>query len=222
MVQRKTVRRRRRQRRRRSEMRGGGNDVPRDPNGNEYNDVPRDPNGNEYKIYFANPISNWSWFGLYSETIQFETPKFNVLYKGNTALRPIKIGDNYAYKFFYLRSTADQKWYVMLNFQINKNHQDSKQGNGEIYGIPLDAMGPNQNIETNSNNYITLEFLPSIVVPSDAKDDDLILDFQKLQNIDESKDTIVSYLQTNTLVKDMGKESVNGASLSIWESFFGI
>jgi hypothetical protein len=108
----------------------------------------------------------------------------------------------------------------MLNFQLNKVQQDSKQGNETIYGIPLDAMGPNQNIQTNSNNYITLEFLPSIVL-SDAKDD-LTLNFDKLVEIDQLNDPIVSYLQMNTLVKDMGKESVNGAvSWSIWDSIFG-
>lgn len=180
--------------------------------------MPRDPSGNEYKIYFANPISNW--FGFFSSSLQLETPKFNVTYNGKTALHPIQIGDNYAYKFFYLRGTADQKWYVMLNFQVDKSHMTSKQGDEEIYGIPLDAMGPNQNIQTHSNNYITLEFLPSIVLSD--KENLIILNFDKLQKISQLNDPIVSYLDMNTLVKDIGKDSVNGAvSWSIWDSIFG-
>ena len=108
----------------------------------------------------------------------------------------------------------------MLNFQVDKSHMTSKQGDEEIYGIPLDAMGPNQNIQTHSNNYITLEFLPSIVLSD--KENLIILNFDKLQKISQLNDPIVSYLDMNTLVKDIGKDSVNGAvSWSIWDSIFG-
>lgn len=108
----------------------------------------------------------------------------------------------------------------MLNFQVDKQQTTSKQGNEEIYDIPLDAMGPNQNIQTNSNNYITLEFLPSIVLS--GTENLITLNFDKLKKIDQLNDPIVLYLQMNTLVKDIGKESVNGAvSWSIWDSVVG-
>ena len=117
--------------------------------------------GISYEIFFVNPISNV--VGYFSESLQFETPKFKVKYQpalipapgsglnrlgrvpgrqivpapgpglnrlsrppgrqivpSPAVIKPIKIGDNYAYKFFYLESSSQKKWYVQ-NFGGGKN-----------------------------------------------------------------------------------------------------
>lgn len=145
--------------RRPSRRRGGGGDTALLPA------FPKDVAGVPYQIYYANPISD---FVGYSTILQLETAKFNTVTTKNPALvqkRAIKIGDNFAFKFFLLESsTKDKKWYVMLNMQVLKNltsKHDAK--NMEIFGIQPDAMILDPNAQNNisnkpGNNSIVLRF----------------------------------------------------------------
>jgi len=125
---------------------------------------------------------------------------------GPAVIKPIKIGDNYAYKFFYLESLSQKKWYVMLNIQVNKNQETSKSINGMIYGIPTQGMGANQNIKTvHNNNDIVLEFTPFIVLKDTQ--DEIVLNFDKFEK--QINKIHLDYLQSDTFKKDILKETWN-------------
>lgn len=73
--------------------------------------------------------------------LQVETPKNTEQFPQLIKPRAIKIGKNFAFKFFLLSTPTDKKWYVMLNMQIMKNRESSNAPkNMEIFGIKPDAM----------------------------------------------------------------------------------
>jgi hypothetical protein len=200
-----------RRRRTLRKRRGGGGVVPA---------FPKDANGVPYKIYYANPISD---FVGYSTILQLETAKFNAVTTKNPVLdkkRAIKIGDNFAFKFFYFSSG---KWYVMLNMQVMKNWFWSKHDakNMEIFEMKPDAMWFDPNVQNNisnkpDNNSVVLRFNSQFVKGETS--DQLEIDPQELVKIpDPWKDPIVSYLQFETFGKEVLKEETNNI---IYDSFF--
>ena len=206
--------------RRPSRRRGGGDMLPAFPK--DVADVP-------YQIYYANPISD---FVGYSTILQLETAKFNAVTTKNPALvqkRAIKIGDNFAFKFFLLESsTSVKKWYVMLNMQVMKNWFWSKHDakNMEIFGIQPDAMILDPNAQNNisnkpGNNSIVLRFNSQFVKGETS--DQLEIDPLQLVKIpDEFNDPIVSYLQNETFGKEMLKEQANDIVYTGMFSWFGL
>jgi len=219
----KTTRQRRKKRERlakqtRKRRHGGG--------GSDF--FPKDGAGQPYDLFYANPISNWLGF---STMIQFEHPKFKVSTTANPKFgstnRPVKIDDNYAFKFFYLKSPSnpsDKQWYVMLNIQIYKNWFSKKSSNLTIYGIKPEAIIQTNIYNKPGNNNITIMF-DSRFVEQPENPNEVVIKTTELIKTEQS-DSIVQYLQSETFVKEMAKEGANQVSAdgmfsmfdSIWSS----
>lgn len=172
---------------------------------------PKDGAGQPYDLFYANPISNWLGF---STMIQFEYPKFKVSTTttkpefGSTN-RPVKIYDNYAFKFFYLKSQSnpsDKKWYVMSNIQII-NLFSTKSNNMTIYGIKPEAIIQTNIYNKPGNNNITIMFDSGFVEQPENPNEVVIKTTELIKT--EQSDPIVQYLQSETFAKEMAKEGAN-------------
>ena len=163
---------------------------------------PVDPENNPYTIEFFNPTS---LLPGYKEQIGLTgSPQFKVA--ATTAVPAgtyyIKIDNNYAFKFFFLKTAKYQKWYVMLDTQVLTGGNKS---NGDIYEIKPDVM-----MKTTLPNVI--QFNPIKVVKFDASKKQYELD--KTQHFvlplgDKYKDPILMYLNVDTQLKEMAKEEAN-------------
>jgi len=189
-----------------------------------------DEKGTPYLRFYANPISDGPG---YSNLLQLETAKFKAVTSNRPDLgentRPIKIGNNYAFKFFYLKTAISEKWYVILNFQVMKNwfwgnsKQDAK--NLEMFGIDPNAMwlDPNakDNISNNpGNNNVTLRFQAKYV-KTETKDQLELNDGQLIKISDPWKDPIVKYLRMETFGLDALKAEGNQLMFDGIFAFFG-
>ena len=195
---RKTIKKKKIKKRRCVEGGGGGISLP---------PPPVDPENNPYTIEFFNPTS---LLPGYKEEIGLTgSPQFQVAATtaGPATAVPagtyyIKIDNNYAFKFFFLKTAKYQKWYVMLDTQVLTGGNKS---NGDIYEIKPDVM-----IKTTLPNVI--QFNPIKVVKFDASKKQYELD--KTQHFvlplgDKYKDPILIYLNVDTQLKGGVKEEAN-------------
>ena len=176
------------------------------------------------QIYYANPISD---FVGYSTILQLETAKFNTVTVTTTKTPPalvqkraIKIGDNFAFKFFLVVSFNVRQKVVRHAQHASHEELVLEQTRREKHGI-YNPTPPNaqNNISNNpGNNSIVLRF-NSQFVKGETSDQ---LENRPTTTRQQFNDPIVSYLQNETCGKEILKEQANDIVYTGMFSWFGL